>query len=122
MTKRKLISTLASMLLVLVAFFVVVIHEEGIDRANADRCINRSLATEAYTEIVANYDLNIRTYEFALKGLKAKGAEEGMIKAIEQLLFETYEARAFLEKDYKQFMEANEPLRSWIPPFKKECP
>jgi len=117
-----MISILVSMMSALVIFFMVAVHEEGVDRVNADRCLNSYLATEAYIEITANYDLSIRTYEFALKGLKASGAEEGTIKAIEQLLFETYEARAFFEKDYKQYMKTNEPLRSWIPPFKKECP
>ena len=116
----KLPNLIAVMLVTMVFAIGVVSMEAEVQRINEDRCLNGRFAIEAYAEIAANYDLNIRTYKFALKGLKAKGLK-GEIKAIEQLLFDTYTARAFLEKDYRQYMKANEPLRSLTPPFRKEC-
>ena len=116
----KLPRLIAVMLFTMVFAIGIVSMEAEVQRINEDRCLNGKLATEAYAEIAANYDLNIRTYKFALKGLKAKGLK-GEIKAIEQLLFDTYAARAFLEQDYRKYMKDNEPLRSWIPPFRKEC-
>ena len=96
--------------------------ERYIQAANEDRCLNRKFATEAYVEIVENYELSIRTYEFAIEGLKEHNPDDhATIDRIEQLLFDIYAARAFLEKDYRQYMKDNEPIRSVIPPFRKEC-
>jgi hypothetical protein len=96
--------------------------ETEVKRINKDRCINGVLATEAYAEIVADYNFKIQTLEFAITGLKKQDPiDEATIKTLELMLFETYAARAFLENDYRQYMKENEPLRSWIPPFRKEC-
>lgn len=118
----KLTRLIALMLVISVLAIGVVSHEKEIRRLNKDRCLNGALATEAYVEIVANYELRIRTLEFAIKGLKKQEpVDEATIRTLELILFETYEARAFLEQDYRGYMKENEPLRSWIPPFKKEC-
>ena len=122
MALRKCMLIPLILFLILASLVVIADHEKSIQVINDDRCLNIKIATEAYEEFAANYDLNIRTYEFALKGLKAKGAEEGTIKAIELLLHDTRLARDFLENEYQQYVKDNEPLRSWIPPFKKECP
>lgn len=117
----KLSNLIAVMLVTMVFAIGVVSQEKEIRVINADRCLNGRLATEAYQEIAIGYELNIRTWEFALKGLKKQDGVEGVVKAVEQLLFDTYAARAFLEQDYRQYMKDSEPLRSWIPPFRKEC-